>query len=68
MAEIQKFKVRIKNMGSAHELRMTSTEARKLLEEISQLEKQLSDCINAPATPPAPIERRLNNILDGGSF
>jgi len=70
MAQIERFKARMKNASKATtEYRMTIAEARGLLEEIVLLEKTLEEkpktVIVQKAEPePEPITR----IIDGGTF
>jgi hypothetical protein len=70
MAQIERFKARMKNAGKATtEYRMTIAEARGLLEEIVALQKSLEEkpktvIVQAAGAEPVPITR----IIDGGTF
>lgn len=70
MAQIERFKARMKNVGkSTSEYRMAISEAKGLLEEIILLEKKLEEksvTVEVTKAERAPVP--INRIIDGGTF
>jgi hypothetical protein len=70
MAQIERFKARMKNASKATtEYRMTIAEAKGLLEEIVALQKSLEEKPKTVTVQAAePVPEPITRIIDGGTF